>query len=184
MNIGAFGRAKGRGEIPEASSGAGKGPTAHEGRCTALIDQGSQFDGKVRVEGTIRVDGELKGEITSANSVVVGEVAAIEANIRAKSVIINGSVVGNVVASRQVVLRPPGRLHGNVETPSLIIESGAIFNGSSKMFRPETVAHAKTEKVQAKDTTPERPRTYARGDRASGSGLQPGGGYLGAMRRE
>ncbi len=172
MRIGAFGRAMGR-ETSEASSGAGKGPRAHEGRVTALIDQGSQFDGKVRVEGTIRVDGELKGEITSANSVVVGEVAAIEANIRARSVIINGSVVGNVVASRQVVLRPTGRLHGNVETPSLIIESGAIFNGSSRMFRPETAAHAKTEKLQVKETKPERTRTYPRGDRAPGSGPSP-----------
>ncbi len=163
----------GKGKAPQASSGAGKGANAHEGRFTALIDQGSQFDGKVRVEGTIRVDGELKGEITSANSVVVGEVAAIEATIRAKSIIINGSVVGNLGASRQVVLRPTGRLQGNVETPSLIIESGAVFNGSSRMFRPETAVLAKTAKVQAKDAKPVRTRTYPLGDRAPGSGPRP-----------
>ncbi len=173
MSIGAFGRAMGRGETPEASSGSGKGPKSREGLVTALIDQGSQFDGKIRVEGTIRVDGELKGEITSANSVVVGETAAIEANIGAKSVTINGSVVGNVTASRQVVLRATGRLHGNVETPSLIIESGAVFNGSSRMFRPETAAHAKTAKLRATDTKPDRTRTYPRSDRAPGSGPSP-----------
>ena len=172
MSIGVLGRAMGRGETPEASSGARTGPKAHEGRVTALIDQGARFDGKVRVEGTIRVDGELRGEITGANSVVVGEVAAIEANIRAKSVIIIGSVVGNVVASRQLVLRPTGRLHGNVETPSLIIEHGAIFNGSSRMFRPEIAAHAMTA-MGAKDPKPARTRTYPLGDRARGSGPRP-----------
>ena len=163
MSISAFGRATGQHET-RGNSGAGKGRTALEERVTALIGPGSQFEGKIDVEGAIRVDGEIKGEINSANSVVVGEIAAIEANIRAKSVIINGSVVGNVVAE-QVLLKSTGRLQGSVETPRLIIESGAIFNGSSRMPGPATVAQAKDATVRTWDNPKSRTRTVPRGDR-------------------
>ncbi len=157
------GRATGKDEA-HRKSGAGKGGTALEERVTALIGAGSQFEGKIDVEGAIRIDGEIKGEINSANWVVVGEIAAVEADIRAKTVIINGSVVGNVVA-QQVFLKPTGRLQGSVETPRLILDSGAVFNGSSRMPGSATAAQAKDATVQTRDNPKSRTRTVPRGDR-------------------
>jgi cytoskeletal protein CcmA (bactofilin family) len=145
MGIGQWGR------VNERDSGS-KMQTAEAGeaRLDAFIDGGSRFDGKVRLNGTLRIDGEFSGEVVSADTVVIGEPAGVEATLRAKNVIIRGAVVGNVVASRQVILRGSGRLQGSVETPSLIIEPGATFNGSSKMFRPEEVVRNE----EAAATTP------------------------------
>ena len=157
------GRATGK-DKTHRSSGADKRASALEERVTALVGPGSQFDGKIEVEGAIRIDGEVKGEINSANSVVIGEIAAVEADIRAKSVIINGSVVGNVVA-QQVVLKPTGRLQGGVETPCLILESGAVFNGSSRMPGTATAVPVKDATVQTGDNPKSRTRTVPREDR-------------------
>ncbi len=110
------------------------------GGLTAFIDQGSEFEGKLSFKETVRIDGHFSGEISSENTLIVGETGEIEASIRSKTVMISGAVIGNVTASRQLVLHKTARLQGNVETPSLLIEEGAVFNGEVKMARPEAFA--------------------------------------------
>jgi cytoskeletal protein CcmA (bactofilin family) len=76
---------------------------------------------------------------------VVDAEAAVEARIRARTVVIHGAVVGDLEATREVVLHPTCRLHGDVETPSLVVERGAFFNGTTRMFRPEQIVRARAE---------------------------------------
>jgi cytoskeletal protein CcmA (bactofilin family) len=101
------------------------------------IDHGSELNGRLVVERPICIEGEFRGELESAQSVVVAETGTVEAPIRARSVEIRGAVVGNVVASREVVIFATGRLHGDVEAPSVVIARGAFFNGRTRMYRPE-----------------------------------------------
>lgn len=103
----------------------------------AIIERGVEMNGRLVVRQSLRIDGELRGEIESAKSVFVSESGAVEAPIRARTVEIRGAVVGDVVASREVVIHATGRLHGDVETPSLVVERGATFNGRTRMYRPE-----------------------------------------------
>ncbi len=104
------------------------------GALSAFIDKGSQFEGKLTFRDTVRIDGRFKGEITSENTLIVGEGGEIEATIRSKTVVVSGSISGDVHASRQIVLHKSSRMDGNVETASLVIEEGAIFNGQVKML--------------------------------------------------
>lgn len=107
-----------------------------------FIDDGADFDGTLRIASNLRIDSEFKGAIESGGTVTVGETAGVEADIRAREVIICGAVVGNVVATRQLVLRKGSRLHGDVETPCLEIEKHAFFNGRMTMVRPEVALRA------------------------------------------
>ena len=122
-----------------AASGYQEPPGTTAGFGT-FIDQGVDFVGTLRLNGPFRIDSEFRGEIISCDKVIVGEDAGIEADIRAREVVICGAVVGNVTASRQLTIRSTGRLHGDAETPSLEIERGAFFNGRTSMVRPETAA--------------------------------------------
>ena len=106
------------------------------------IVPGCQLEGRLEVVGSIRVEGEFRGELVSDATVFIAEEAAVEASIRARSVVIRGAVVGDVHAAREVVLHASGRLQGAVETPSFVIERGAVFNGETRMFRPELNARA------------------------------------------
>ncbi len=159
MGIGAFGRLLG--EEQSASSQPGAELAGNGSGLTAFIDQGTELEGTLRAKGTVRIDGEFRGEVVSENAVIVGETGALEATIRSKNVIISGAVAGNVVASRQLVLHKTARLHGNVETPSLILEQGALFNGKSKMVRPEVTARAKRPHAQAGESKAAGPSTSA-----------------------
>jgi cytoskeletal protein CcmA (bactofilin family) len=117
---------------PAPSSSASSGGSS-PGGLTAFIDQGSEFEGKLSFKDTVRIDGRFRGEISSENTLIVGESGEIEATILSKAVSISGTVVGDVVASSKVVLHKTGRIDGNIETDSIVVEEGAIINGELRM---------------------------------------------------
>ncbi|HVR88596.1 MAG TPA: polymer-forming cytoskeletal protein [Candidatus Limnocylindria bacterium] len=104
-----------------------------EGALNALLGRGSEFDGKLNFEGTVRIDGTFTGEITTNDMLVIGEGAKVAADITCGSVVVNGEVTGNIKASESVELHKPARVKGDITTPSLVVDKGVVFDGSSKM---------------------------------------------------
>jgi len=133
MAIGAFGRNRNA----EGESEAVQAPASPKARpaqlVTALIDQGSRCEGKLFFRDAVRIDGSFSGEISSENSLIVGETGEIEAEIRSARVIVSGSVVGDVHASAQIVLHKTARVEGDLTTPSLVVETGAVLKGRVDM---------------------------------------------------
>jgi cytoskeletal protein CcmA (bactofilin family) len=100
---------------------------------TTLLGRGSEFEGKLSFEGTVRVDGKLSGEIFTDDVLIIGEGAEVNAEISVGAVIVEGVVRGNIHAKRSVELRAPARVRGNIATPSLSIDKGVIFDGQCQM---------------------------------------------------
>lgn len=99
----------------------------------ALLGRGSEFDGKLTFEGTVRIDGTFTGEITTSDTLIVGEGAKVQAEISCGSLVVHGEIVGNITASTSVDLHRPARVKGDISTPSLVVERGVLFQGASKM---------------------------------------------------
>ncbi len=114
---------------PPAASPQSSAP----GGLTAFIDQGSEFEGKLSFKDTVRIDGRFRGEISSENTLIVGESGEIEAAIKSKTVAVSGSVVGDVIAQAKVVVHKTGRIEGNIETQVLVVEEGAQIDGNVRM---------------------------------------------------
>jgi cytoskeletal protein CcmA (bactofilin family) len=127
----AFGR--GRGDTGEFPTSPMLNSAPEPGGLTAFIDQGSSFEGKLSFKDTVRIDGHFSGQITSENTLVVGETGVIEADIHSQTVIVSGTIHGNVTAAKRVVLHKSARLDGDVETPSMVMEEGAVLNGKLNM---------------------------------------------------
>ena len=127
----AFGRGRGSDDFQTSLSPVGT--TSEPGGLTAFIDQGSSFEGKLSFKDTVRIDGHFSGQITSENTLVIGESGVIEADIRSQIVIVSGTIHGNVVALRKVVLHKSAQVDGDVETPCLVMEEGAVLNGKLNM---------------------------------------------------
>jgi cytoskeletal protein CcmA (bactofilin family) len=108
---------------------------AKGGDLTAFIDEGSEIEGKFTFSGTVMLNGRFRGEITSNDSLIVGEKGVVNASIRAGIVLINGEVVGNVQASERVELRGSARVYGDVEAPVVVIEEGVLFEGHCRMTK-------------------------------------------------
>ncbi len=103
------------------------------GDLNALLGRGSEFEGKLTFEGTVRIDGKFNGTIVTNDVLVVGEGAKVQAEITCGTVIVHGEIVGNVKAKTSVELHQPAKMKGNIETPSLMIEKGVTFEGQCKM---------------------------------------------------
>ena len=102
----------------------------------AYLDAGSKISGKLLFEGAIRIDGQVEGEITAKESLIIGESAVVTAQIRANSIVVGGKVSGDIIASQRLEIRPSARVIGNLTSPVLIVHEGAMFEGHCSM-QPE-----------------------------------------------
>jgi cytoskeletal protein CcmA (bactofilin family) len=114
----------------------------------ALLGRGSEFEGKLTFEGTVRIDGKFTGSIITKDVLVVGEGAVVSAEIDCGTVIVHGQIVGNVRARNGVELHSPARVKGNIETPALMIEKGVTFDGQTKMEGVERGASANVTPIK------------------------------------
>ncbi|MNT17541.1 Polymer-forming cytoskeletal [compost metagenome] len=112
-------------------------PTLQEdilaGHVTAILDQGTHFEGKLSFEGTVQIGGDFKGEIFTKDTIVINEGASVTAQVEADTIIISGRVEGNLFARRRVIMHPPAVFRGTVTSPSLRIDEGVVFEGASYM---------------------------------------------------
>ena len=98
-----------------------------------IISYGVKIEGKVSSPGTIRFEGEIQGDISSEDSVVVGEKAIIKGKINAVSILVGGKISGTINAKEKLTLSAKGNIEGEIFTKILVVEEGGTFNGKSKM---------------------------------------------------
>lgn len=103
------------------------------GHVTAILEQGTSFEGKLSFEGTAQIAGSFKGEIFTRDTIVVNEGASVLAQIEADTIVISGRVEGNLIARKKVIMHPPAVFKGTVTSPSLRIDEGVVFEGASYM---------------------------------------------------
>lgn len=136
--------------MPAASSSSSSSSSAAAGggfgNLTAFIDQGSEFEGKLSFKDTVRIDGTFSGEISSDNTLIVGESGQIHASIKSVCVVISGLVEGDIHASEQIVLHKTAVVEGNLDAPAISMEEGAQLNGSVRMGSASSAAgHSKVK---------------------------------------
>ena len=113
--------------------GIRKNGGAAPSRIDSLIGVGTRIDGNVVFSGGLRIDGEVRGNISCDNAdegmLVISEKASVEGAVRVAHVVINGTVVGPVSASGSLELLPAARVTGDVEYHQIEMQQGAIIQG-------------------------------------------------------
>ena len=100
---------------------------------SAIIGLGTEFQGQLLFDGVVRLDGRFSGEIQSSGTLIVGETAHVNAEIKVDTVIVSGEVHGNIIAQNRVEFHAPARLYGNIVSPVLIVDEGVLFEGNCEM---------------------------------------------------
>jgi cytoskeletal protein CcmA (bactofilin family) len=94
-----------------------------------IIGEGSIFDGRFYVNGSIMIEGKFQGDIRTDDQLIVGPTGKVKTDIHARKVTIAGTLIGNVAASEEVTLLHTGKVLGNITTPRLNVEAGVITEG-------------------------------------------------------
>lgn len=127
----------------------GKANGKGTGDLTAFLDEASEIEGKFTFSGTVMINGKIRGEIHSSDTLIVGEKGVINASIRAGIVLVSGEVVGNVVGLERVELRGGARVSGDIEAPIVVVDEGVMFDGHCRMTRAGADEHARDHSVVA-----------------------------------
>ena len=98
-----------------------------------VLREGSRFDGLLVLPGPARIDGTVRGEILAASDLWVGPRGHIEADLEARTIVLEGRVVGDVRATERIELRGSAQVRGGVRAPRLTIEDGCQVDGSCTM---------------------------------------------------
>ncbi len=151
--------------MPGGSSSTGSGSGGGFGNLTAFIDQGSEFEGKLSFRDTVRIDGTFSGEISSDNTLIVGESGQIHATIQSVCVVISGLVEGDVQASEQIMLHKTAVVNGNLDAPAIMMEEGAQLNGMVRMGG----ASSKAKTKPAPEASSQKPAGDSSTDTGKGS---------------
>jgi cytoskeletal protein CcmA (bactofilin family) len=108
------------------------------GGTSAFLGKGTRITGKLAFEGTVRIEGQVEGEIAAQDTLTIGESAMVKAKVTGASIIVHGQVTGDITARTRLELRAPCKVVGNLNTPSVVIQEGAVFEGQCAMGAAET----------------------------------------------
>jgi len=99
---------------------------------STIISEGCLIDGNIQATAFVRIDGQVTGNITVEQGLILGEKGMIKGLITTKQMVVHGQVDGNIQAEI-LEIRSTGRITGDIKTASIQIEAGAIYNGNLSM---------------------------------------------------
>jgi cytoskeletal protein CcmA (bactofilin family) len=111
---------------------------AEQGGEVTIIGAGAKLEGTVVSAGSLRVDGQVKGQISADGDVMLAPHSQVDADIRAQNVSVAGRFKGNLQVKGRAELNRGGRVDGTITSKTLVVEEGGIFQGQSIMDQQAT----------------------------------------------
>ena len=100
----------------------------------ASIGQSIVFKGELTGDEDLEIDGQVEGTVHLKNhQLTIGANGQVQAELKAKAVVIVGHVTGNVVGTERVEIQATGIVDGDVTAPKLVVAEGARINGAIHM---------------------------------------------------
>lgn len=90
----------------------------------------SIIKGDCSIEGDLRIDGTVEGNIQCTGKIVIGPEGKIKGNIRCAHACLHGTIVGDAYVKDEFTLKANSVMLGNIYTAKLEIEAQAKFNGA------------------------------------------------------
>ena len=98
---------------------------------SGFLSDETSMSGDLQFSGTLHLNGKFHGSISTADILIIGEKAIVEADIKAGEVQVCGKVCGNIESARHVKITNTGQVRGDIRTPQFVIDMGGVFEGTS-----------------------------------------------------
>lgn len=121
-----------------------------------ILGPGSAISGDIKVNGFVRIDGDIDGNLETDGNVIIGEKARIRGNVTSKSIIIGGIIVGNVHSQESVKLLPESVVIGDIISHKVQIADSAVFHGhcisikDDEKYNSESQEYLQSQAIKAK----------------------------------
>ena len=96
----------------------------------AILGEGTNFNGSLKYDGTVRIDGFFEGDIVTGDKLIIGGTGVFKGTIEAGIVHVFGSVIGEIRANSIVQIMSKAQIIGDIISPVLIVEEGVKLLGN------------------------------------------------------
>jgi len=128
----------------------GNKPVSTSSSALNMISQGTSVEGEITSDGDFRIDGKVKGTVTSKAKLAIGPTGVVDGDLICENADVSGKIFGTIKVNDLLFLKSSGYIEGDIISTKLVVEAGATFNGSCSMGVKE-MKHA--DKPAATGTT-------------------------------
>ena len=122
---------------PMLSTGEEKKLEREIGPAVTVVAKNSAFKGELVCKDSIRISGQVDGDILTERMVWIDTDGRIKGNITARRVINEGEIIGDIRKAEKVDVRSNGRLIGNINAARISVAQGCFFEGEAHILRIE-----------------------------------------------
>lgn len=117
----------------------------------SIIGADMVVEGNIKATEAIRVEGNVKGDVSSEGTLVISSTGKVIGNIKGNNIMIAGTIEGDLFSGGRTEVASTGRIIGNIRTKSLIVDENAVFQGQCTM-NPDGSAVPRAIPMASKET--------------------------------
>lgn len=117
-------------------------------KVNSIIGTDMVLDGNITAKESIRIEGAVKGDVSSEGTLIISPTGKITGNIKGSNIMVGGTIEGDMTSEGRIEVAASGRVIGNIRTKSLVIDENAVFQGQCTM-NTQNSSIAVTEPVKA-----------------------------------
>lgn len=104
-----------------------------EGKLDTLIGKETVISGNIKAKGSLRIDGQLEGNVTVSDTFTAGASARIKGDVRCRDAFVGGMIEGNIYSQGKVEIHTGANLTGDITCKGLVIQDNVFFEGRCSM---------------------------------------------------
>ena len=101
----------------------------------SIIASGTVITGDVKTDGTVKVEGEVLGNVHAGQQVLLARGSRVKGDVQSREAVIGGIVEGAIHATERVEIQATAIVQGNVTTQRIVIAEGGQVNGGLEMTK-------------------------------------------------
>jgi cytoskeletal protein CcmA (bactofilin family) len=121
--------------LREDSKGSSKADVRRADGGLSIIASGTVITGDVKTDGTVKVEGEVLGNVVAGQQVLLARGSRVRGDVQTREAVIGGVVEGAIRASERVEIQSTAVVQGDVTTQRIVIAEGGQVNGALEMMK-------------------------------------------------
>ncbi len=125
----------------------------------SIVGGGMTIEGDCETDGSLRIEGTIRGNVRAGKSVVIGKDGLLEGSIYTQDAVIAGRVLGAVYAESHLELQATSQISGEIQARRMHVEDGAALQGQVAVGeegvksapKPGTASASEVGEAQASD---------------------------------
>jgi len=106
-------------------------------RIETLIGEQCYIIGSLNVNGLLKIDGSVEGDLICEDDFVLGASGHIRGNTVCNNAYINGVIHGDISCKCTLTIESSGKVIGNILVKKLMISEGGLLDGKCTMISYE-----------------------------------------------